>query len=284
MPQKRDIVNEKLQLDLCLTNLVNLYYMKTVKLASGYTMPLLGLGTWMLRGEECKRAVKKAIELGYTHIDTAWMYGNQREIGDAIRENGTERSKLFITSKIWHDHLKYDAVLDQCEECLEQLRTDYLDLLLIHWPSAAVPLEETLAAFKKIYDQGKAKSLGVSNFNIALVERAREVSSVPISVNQVRYHVRYNPEELLEHCRKHQIALTAYSPLGRGEILHDPTLKAIAEKHGKTPAQVALIWLIQKGICVIPKASSEAHLRQNMSLFDWELTRQEMQQINGLSR
>jgi len=256
--------------------------MKTVRLVSGHEMPVLGLGTWALRGEQCKVAVKKAIELGYTHIDTAWMYGNQKEIAEALREVGVARTELFITSKIWRTHLKYNAVLEQCEECLEQLQTDYLDLLLIHWPNETVPLEETLAAFNKIYDEGKTKSIGVSNFNIGLVDQAREFSRAPISVNQVEYHVHQNREALRQHCQKHQIVLTAYSPLAKGAILREPILKPIAEKHGKTIPQIALRWLLQKGLIVIPKASSESHLRTNFDVFNWELTQDEMQQINNI--
>lgn len=258
--------------------------MKTMRLESGHAMPVLGLGTWKLRGEICKTAIKEAFQLGYTHFDTAWVYGNQREIGEALQEIGVERDQLFITSKIASDHLQHDAVLAQCDECLEQLRTDYVDLLLIHWPNEAIPLEETLSAFNKIADAGKAKSIGLSNFGIDQVERARKISEVPISVNQVKYHVRHNPADLLQHCKAHHIVLTAYSPLARGQIQGEPLLKRIAENHEKTPAQVGLRWLLQKGMVVIPKASSKAHMKENLALFDWELTAEEMSEIDNLSK
>ncbi len=259
--------------------------MEAIRLVSGHTIPVLGLGTWALRGRQCKVVVKKAIDLGYTHIDTAWMYENQRAIGEALQEIGAARDELFITSKIHQTHLKYNEVLSQCEECLEQLQTDYVDLLLIHHPGdGTVPMEETLSAFKEIYDARKAASIGISNFSIDQVDRARAVSQVPISTNQVEYHAHHGREDLLQHCHKHQIILTAHRPLAVGRIVSDPTLKTIGEKHGKTAAQVALRWLLQKGLIVIPKASSDSHLRENLALFDWELTPEEMQDINGLSK
>ncbi|MFB3041556.1 MAG: aldo/keto reductase [Candidatus Poribacteria bacterium] len=257
--------------------------METIRLISGYAMPTLGLGTWAMRGKECKAAVKTAIELGYTHIDTAWMYDNQRDVGEAIQEIGVARSDLFITSKIWQTHLKYNDVLSQCDECLQQLQIDYVDLLLIHWPNETVPMEETLDAFNKIHDAGKAKSIGVSNFSTDQVNRAREISQAPICMNQVEYNVRHNQDALLAHCTMHQVMVTAHRPLAKGQIIHEPILSAIAEEHGKTAAQVALRWLRQKGIIAIPKSSSESHLRENLDMFDWNLTPEEMEQINNIS-
>ncbi len=258
--------------------------METVTLASGNPMPVLGMGTWTLRGNACKIAVKKAIELGYTHIDTAWMYGNQREIGEALREIRADRDQLFITSKIWGTHLRYSDVLAQFDECLDQLRMDYVDLLLIHHPNESVPLQETLDAFHKIHDAGKAKSIGISNFSIRQVDQAQRISRAPITTNQVEYHVKNNKEDLLAHCTKHQVVVTAHRPLAVGAIVQDQTLEAIGEKHGKTAAQVALRWLIQKGIIAIPKSGSEAHLRENLDVFDWKLSAEEMAQINNISR
>ena len=239
--------------------------MQTVKLSSGYEMPILGLGTWQLTGKKCKEAVKKAIELGYRHIDTAWIYENQEEIGDAIKESKIKREKLFVTSKVWTDNLKYNEVLEQCDETLSQLKLNYLDLYLIHWPNRDVPLEETFRALKRLVNDKKVRSIGISNFNIGRVKEAKEKSEIPVSVNQVKYHPYLNQESLLEECRKNKIALTAYSPLARGKIANDKTLKDIAEKHNKTVSQISLRWLLQKNIIVIPKASSEKHLRENMT-------------------
>src|SRR3989344_1006955 len=179
--------------------------MQSIKLKSGFEMPALGLGTWQLKGDKCREAVKKAIQLGYRHIDTAWIYDNQEEVGKGIRESGIEKEKLFITSKVWTDNLEYKDVLEQCEE--------------------------------------KVKSIGISNFNIERVKEAVEKSKVPISVNQVEYHPYLNQENLLKECKKSKIALTAYSPLGRGKILDDPILIKVANEVDKKPGQVALRWL-----------------------------------------
>ena len=255
--------------------------MEYTTLASGHKIPIFGLGTWRLNGKQCERVVKIAIDMGYTHIDTAWMYKNQREIGKALRELGTEREELFITSKIWHTHLKHDDVLSQFEICINDLQMDYVDLLLIHWPSDTVPFEETFGAFKEIYDDGKVRSIGISNFSIAQVNEACEKSELPICTNQVEYHVRNNKEALRKHCVDHNIPITAHRPLSVGNLAEDAELTEIGKKHGKTAAQVALRWLIQKGIITIPKSGSEHHLRENLDIFDWQLTDSEMQTLEN---
>ena len=257
--------------------------MNSVKLASGYEMPMLGLGTWDLRGGKCKKALKEALELGYTHIDTAWMYNNQREIGDTLREIGADRSKLFITSKVWRTHLHYDGVLQQFDETINDLQTDYVDLFLIHWPNETVAMRDTFRALKSIFDAGKVKSIGVSNFNVDQMIEAKEVSEVPVSVNQIKYHPGLEDLDVLRWCQDHKVALTAYSPLARKSILRNSTLTEIAKNHGKTTAQVALRWMVQKEIIVIPKASSKGHLKENMDLFDWSLSSEEMEKINSIN-
>ncbi len=256
--------------------------MQTIKLISGYEIPVLGLGTWQLTGKKCKESVKKAIELGYRHIDTAWIYDNQEEVGEGIKESGIKREKLFVTSKVWTDNLKYNEVLKQCEETLNQLKLNYLDLYLIHWPNKNIPLEETFRAFKELTEKGKVKSIGISNFNIERVREAKEKSKIPISINQVEYHPYLNQETLLEECKKNKITLTAYSPLARGKIFDDPILIKIATETDKKPGQVALRWLIQKGIIVIPKASSETHLKENMEIFDFKLSKEQMEDIDDI--
>lgn len=255
--------------------------MKNVKLASGHEMPMLGLGTWRLKGKECERVIKTAIELGYTHIDTAWMYDNQRACGKALREVGIDRDELFITTKIWHTHLKHDDVLSQFDVCIRDLQMDYVDLLLIHWPSDSVPFEETFGAFQKIYDAGKVRSIGISNFSIAQVDRACKISDLPICTNQVEYHVRSKKEELRVHCDARNIPITAHRPLAVGNLADDTELTEIGNKHGKTAAQVALRWLIQKDIITIPKSGSEPHLRENLDIFEWQLTDEEMQTLEN---
>jgi len=256
--------------------------MQTIKLSSGYEIPVLGLGTWQLKGDICRRAVKNAIELGYRHIDTAWIYDNQDDVGEGIKKSGAERGKLFITSKVWTDNLRYDDVLEQCDETLQQLQLSYLDLYLIHWPDKDVDLKETFSAFKKLVDDKKVRSIGVSNFNIARIKEAKMKSEIPISVNQVEYHPYLNQEKLLKTCKENKIIVTAYSPLARGKILDDPILTKIANEVDKKSGQISLRWLIQKGLVVIPKASSEEHIKENMEIFDFKLSERQMDEINGI--
>lgn len=257
--------------------------MQTIKLVSGHEMPMLGLGTWDLRGDACKRAVKEALALGYTHIDTAWMYKNQREIGDALREARADRSRLFITSKVWHTHLHYEGVLEQMGETVRDLQTEYVDLFLIHWPNEATPLGETFRGLQRVLEEGKARSIGVSNFTVKLLDEAERVSGVPICANQVKYHPGAEQGDVLRWCQGRGVVVTAYSPLARGGVLGDSTLTRVAKGQGKTPAQVTLRWLVQKGMVVIPKASSGAHLQENMDLFGWALSPEEMAQIDAVA-
>jgi len=252
----------------------------THKLRSNYYIPVLGLGTWLLTGKKCEEAVKKALEIGYRHIDTAEAYENQTEIGRAIRE--FSRSRLFITSKVWRTNLRFESVLKACESTLKDLNTSYLDLYLIHWPNPNIPLEETFRAMKVLYEQGKVRSIGVSNFNVHLLEQALEVEEVPVCVNQVEFHPQLYQKELLEFCKKHDIVLVAYAPLARRRVLKDKTIKELADEYGKTPAQISLKWILQKGAVPIPKASSEEHLRENMSLFDWKLSREDINKIDSI--
>ena len=258
--------------------------MNSIKLSSGYEMPVLGLGTWQLQGQTCKEAVKKAIKLGYNHIDTAWIYENQREIGTALKEIKADRSKIFITSKVWRDNLKYQDVLDQCQETLNQLQTNYLDLYLIHWPNKSISIKETFDAFKKLIEEKRGRSIGISNFTIPLIKEALRATNTPITVNQVEYHPYLNQEELLKFCKQNNIVITAYSPLARGKVLDDLLLNEIAKAHKKTVSQIALRWLLQKGIIVIPKASSEAHLKENLDIFNFELSREEIELIDSIKK
>jgi len=244
-------------------------------------VPVLGLGTWRLKGKECTSIVKKALELGYTHIDTAEMYENESEIGKATR--GYDRSKLFITSKVWPRNLHYDDVITACERSLKKLDTDYLDLYLIHWPNESVPAEETFSAMGELRKRGLIKSVGVSNYTIVQLEGALSVSPVDIVTNQVEFHPYLYQKELLEYCNANKIILTAWAPLARGEILNDPELKRIAKLYQKTTAQVSLRWLLQKGLIAIPKASKEKNLKENIAIFDWSLTEDDISSIDTIS-
>ncbi len=243
-------------------------------------IPGLGLGTWQLTGQTCVAAVQRALALGYTQIDTAIFYGNHAEIAEAIRD--VDRAKLFLTSKVPPGRLRHDDVIAACEETLRELGTNYLDLWLIHWPNKGIPMEETFRALKELKDAGKVKAVGVSNFTVRHLKEALQVSKVPIAVNQVEFHPGLYQKKLLEFCEEHGIIVTAYSPLGRGGLVGDETLAAIGKAHGKTAGQVALRWLHQHGIVVIPKASSEAHLRENRGIFDFSLTDEEMARIDAL--
>jgi diketogulonate reductase-like aldo/keto reductase len=253
---------------------------KSYRLKSGYEMPVLGLGTWELKGKVCTDTVRKAIESGYRHIDTAELYENEPEIGEALKS--FDREKLFITSKAASKNLGRDDLFKACQRSLSKLGTDYLDLYLMHWPNDKVPLSETLEAMQQLVDKRMIGSVGLSNFDMGRIKEALSVSSVPICNLQIEYHPFTHREKLPEFCLEEGITITAYCPLARGKVLNDPTLKKIAEKYDRTAAQVSLKWLVQKGNIVIPKASSEAHLRENMEIFDWELSEDDINSIDNI--
>ncbi len=250
------------------------------KLLSGYTMPVLGLGTWRLVGVACERIVSKALELGYRHIDTAELYGNEAEIGRTIRS--VERGSLFLTSKVSSANLRTKDVIRACTNSLERLGTDYLDLYLVHWPNDEIPIEETMEAMQYLVEEGMIRSIGVSNFDVGRLHAAMDASEAPVCNDQVEYHPYRPRRELPQFCREHGVTLTAYCPLGKGRVLRDPTLMKIGRKYGKSAAQVSLRWLLQKGAIVIPKAGSVEHLEENMAMDGWELTPEDMRQIDEL--
>ena len=249
------------------------------ELRDGQHMPALGLGTWALRGSRCVAIVKRAIELGYKHIDTADAYGNHQEIGEAIR--GFNRSTIFLTSKVRARRLRYQDVIQDCNRSLRELGTEYLDLYLIHWPNERIPIRETLRGFNELVDAGKIRSIGVSNFTIRHLHDALQVEDHPITNNQVRFHPYDYDQDLLEFCQRHHVVVTAYSPLGRGRILHNPTIRDMTSKYRRTAAQICLRWCLQKGTIVIPKTSSEARLKENMDLFDWEIAADDMTTLDS---
>jgi 2,5-diketo-D-gluconate reductase B len=249
----------------------------------GEKVPALGLGTWRLSGEECSRAVERALALGYRHIDTAQMYRNEDEVGKGMQSSGVNREEVFLTTKVWPSNFSYKRIIETTRESLKRLRTDRVDLLLMHWPSEGVPLEETLSAMRELQEEGSVRHIGVSNFPPSMVEDATRYAE--IFCNQVEYHPYQAQDDLLEQAKEMDYLLTAYRPLSKGTILNDETLQEIAEAHGKTPAQVALRWLIQQEkVAAIPKATSEDHLKSNLDVFDFELSEEEMERIFGLSR
>ncbi len=246
-------------------------------------IPSLGLGTWRLSGEECAKAVERALTLGYRHIDTAQMYRNEDEVGKGMQSSGVNREEVFLTTKVWPSDFSYGRVLEATRGSLKRLRTDRVDLLLMHWPSRGVPLEEALGAMRELQEEGSVRHIGVSNFPPSMVEDA--VRHAEIFCNQVEYHPHEAQDELLEQARKMDYLLTAYRPLSKGAILNDETLQEIGDAHGKTPAQVALRWLIQQEkVAAIPKATSEDHLKSNFDVFDFELSDEEMERVSWLSR
>ena len=249
----------------------------------GEKVPTLGLGTWRLSGEECRRTVERALALGYRHIDTAQMYRNEDEVGKGMQSSGVNREEVFLTTKVWPSDFSYGRVIETTRGSLKRLRTDRVDLLLMHWPSRGVPLEETLGAMRELQEEGSVRHIGVSNFPPSMVEDA--VRHAEIFCNQVEYHLHEAQDELLEQARDMDYLLTAYRPLFKGAILNDETLQEIGDAHGKTPAQVALRWLIQQEkVAAIPKATSEDHLKSNFDVFDFELSEEEMKRLFGLSR
>ena len=261
--------------------------MQYVKLNSGDKMPLLGLGTWQLTEQECVESVKTAIEIGYNHIDTADGYDNHQAVGKGIKESGIDREELFITSKIKPENLHYDDIKEDAQRFLDELEIEYLDLILIHWPNKDIPLEESLKALREVKEEGLAKNIGVSNFTINHLKDAMDFDPDLVAVNQVEFHPTLYQKELLDFCQENGIVLTAYSPLGRGEIFENKMIKNLADKYDKSPAKLTLKWLIDKDIVAIPKASSKEHLEANFDLFDWELpaeAREKMDQLNEDNR
>ncbi|MEC7525971.1 MAG: aldo/keto reductase [Myxococcota bacterium] len=236
----------------------------------GARVPKLGLGTWQLEGDECRRIVEAAIGMGYRHIDTAQAYENEAKVGAAIAASGVDRDELWVTTKVWMDNAAADAVVKSTHDSLRRLGLDHVDLLLIHWPSQEVPLSETLGAMEKLVRSGEARYIGVSNFTPSLLEESLELAA--LQCVQVEHHPYLAQDRIRQMAERHELMLTAYSPLARGEVNDDDTLKAIGEETGKTPAQVTLRWLTQhRNVAAIPKSSSKEHLKANLEVFDFEL-------------
>lgn len=255
------------------------------KSAQGTEIPEIGLGTYRLYGKECKKTVSEAIGIGYRHIDTAQIYQNEKEVGDAIQASGIEREEFFITTKIWHTNLDHDDVLQSVEDSLRQLKTLYVDLLLIHWPNKQYPLEQTLEAMLSLKDQGKALNIGVSNFPVGLTKTVIEELRVPIFTNQVEFHPLLGQFDLLDLSYDNDFLITAYSPLGQGNVFAEKTLQNIGSEYGKTAGQVSLRWLIeQENVVAIPKATSRDHLAENFDVFDFELSDEHFEEIDNLNK
>jgi diketogulonate reductase-like aldo/keto reductase len=259
------------------------------------TLPKIGFGTWKIGGGSSANhsidakslaALRHALDVGYTHFDTAEMYasGHAEELlGEAVRGSGKRREEIFITSKVTPSHLRYDDVLKACQASLRHLRMDYIDLYLIHWPGTGVKYEDTFRALNKLVRDGRAKHLGVSNFNLRLLKQAQELSETPIITNQVPYSLAdrsYVKNGVLEYCQQHDILLTAYEPVDKGDLRSNKMLEGISKAHNATIFQIALAWLVmQSRVITIPMSFDPQHIKENFDAADIELTDKEMSQL-----
>jgi len=249
----------------------------------GTRVPVLGFGTWLIEGADATEAVRDALEIGYRQIDTARAYENEREVGRGIADSGVPREEIFLTTKVPPDDAAADTVQRDCEQSLERLGVDYLDLLLLHWPTEDVPLEETLKALTALRADGRIRNLGVSNFPAGLLKQALDLA--PVFCNQVEYHPFLDQSRLLGLARERDVLITAYSPLAHGEVPDNETLNRIGEAHGKSAGQVALRWLLEQDhVSPIPKASSHERRVENFEVFDFELSAEERAEIDALPK
>ncbi|MBG9796723.1 aldo/keto reductase [Brevibacillus laterosporus] len=260
----------------------------TTTLHNGTKMPWFGIGVFKVEeGSELVSAVKSAIKHGYRSIDTAAIYGNETSVGQAIHEGIQEtnlpREDLFVTSKVWNADLGYEATLAAFETSLDKLGLEYLDLYLIHWPVKG-KYKEAWRALEKLYKDGRVKAIGVSNFQVHHLEDLMEEAEITPMINQVEFHPYLTQKELITFCRAHNIQMEAWSPLMQGQLLDNPVLQEIADKHGKTVAQVILRWDLQHGVITIPKSTKEHRIVENASVFDFELTQEEMDRIDALNQ
>lgn len=256
----------------------------------GLNMPRLGLGTWPLTGQDCTAAVAQALELGYRHIDTAAGYHNEDAVGLALAQSPVAREDIHITSKVWWDRLQPRDLVQSLEDSLRALRSDYLDLFMIHWPGkngslAGDDLKHSVEALVAAHTSGKARAIGVANFPLALLRETVETLGAPLAAIQVEYHLMLDQQPLLDFARAHDMALTAYTPLGRGRMLEEPAIREIAARHSVLPSQVALAWLLeQDGIAAIPKAASLANQQANLAALDLRLDDEDRQRIAALPK
>lgn len=264
--------------------------MNSYTLSNNVTIPELGFGTWQTPdGDVAVASVKKALEVGYRHIDTAQGYKNEASVGQAIKESGIPREELFLTTKLWNANHSYDLVMSSFEESLEKLQTDYIDLFLIHWPNPVAFRDnwqtanaETWRAFEELYQAGKIKAIGVSNFLPHHFEELKKTATIFPMVNQIFLAPGELQEEVVTYSQEHDVLLEAYSPLGTGKIFDVPEMKTLAEKHQKSIAQVALRWSLQHGFLPFPKSVTPSRIEENIHVFDFELSEEDMKTIDQL--
>jgi diketogulonate reductase-like aldo/keto reductase len=251
--------------------------------ANGANIPALGFGTWQLAPEDAEAMVEHALKTGYRHIDTAQMYDNEEAVGRGIQKSGVARENIFLTTKVWTDQFADGDLQKSVRASLERLGTDYLDLLLLHWPNPDIPLAETMGALDDTQDQGLTRNIGISNFTAGLIREAVEHSNKPLATNQVEYHPYLNQKPVRDTLTQHGMALTAYCPLARGEVFNDATLTRIGKSHGKNAGQVALRWLIQQdNVIALPRSSKPEHVASNFAIFDFELSPDDMDEISKM--
>jgi len=255
-----------------------------IKMNNGNLIPQIGFGTWLLKKEnECKQAIQKALDVGYRHIDTAQIYGNEQFIGDVLETTNIPRDEIFLTTKIWNDNMFWDDLPLSFDESLQKLKTSYVNLLLLHFPVTELR-RPAWTLMEDLHKTGKAKSIGVSNYTIEhLQELLRECRTKP-AVNQVELHVYLQQPRLVEFCKRQDIILEAYSPLAHGYRLDDPVIERIAKNHSKTSAQIMIRWCLEKGFVVLPKSATPTRITENFDVFDFKLTADDLRAIEKLNR
>jgi 2,5-diketo-D-gluconate reductase A len=258
-----------------------------IELNDGHAIPQLGFGVFQIHPRDTVEAVTEALRIGYRHIDTAEMYGNEREVGEAIRRSGLDRGEVFVTSKLNNSFHRRDDARRAFERTLSELGFDYLDLFLIHWPLPTLYEGDFISTWRTLEEfraDGRSRSIGVSNFQVEHLERlAADTDTVP-AVNQIELHPYFQNEEVRAYDEEHGIATEAWSPIAQGEVLDDPLIEHIAGRHGRTPAQVVLRWQLQRGNIVFPKSATPERIRENFEIFDFELEPSELEAVDGLDR
>ena len=261
--------------------------MNTIELNSGASIPLVGLGTFRAKGDDVYRAVRHALDVGYRHIDTAFVYGNEKDVGQAIADSGVDRDAIFVTTKVSNVVESTAQAIAQVDESLASLRTEFADLVLVHWPANYERNAAVWRGLEQLVSDGKARSIGVSNFNIHHVEALLRTAEIVPAVDQVELHVSLQNHRVKAFLDTHRIALEAFAPIKSqrvGDILRNGALQAIGEAHGKSPVQIAIRWIVQRGIVALPKSVTPARIEENLAVMDFELSLDEMATIRGLNK